>query len=136
MTNIENWRIIVIVILLTLSVLDLSLTYYYVNKYKKWQPEKPFNMMERNPLLVFLWNTFGLPLGWFIGSVIILSFVYIVGRYAHPIVVGILGLFLIYALFNHFNNINLLNKLIEKYPLGHLPETVFGKVEGNNPKIK
>ena len=127
-----NWRIYVIIILLTLSFVDLSLTYYYVSKYKKWQPEKPYNLIENNPLLVFLWNMFGLHLGMFIGSIIILSLIYVIAKTAHPIVLGILGLVLCWTLFNHFTNINLLHKLIEKYPLGRLPEEVFGKVIGNN----
>ncbi len=131
---IETWRIWVIAILLFLSVTDLGLTYYYVHKYKNWQPEKPYNLIEKNPLLVFLWNTFGLHLGMFIGSVVILSLIYIVGKSAHPIVVGLLFLFLGYALFNHYTNINLLHSLIDKYPTGYLPKETFGNVTGNNPK--
>lgn len=128
----ENWRIYVVIILLALSVIDLTCTYIYVKKYRDWQPEKPFNLIENNPLLVFLWNTFGLYLGMFIGSVIILSLIYVVGKSAHWVIVLILFLFLCYALFNHFTNFGLLSKLIEQYPSGHLPEKVFGKVQGNN----
>ncbi len=127
-----NWRIYVIIILMTMSCIDLIATYHYVYKYKQWQPGKPYNLIENNPLLVFLWNTFGLHLGMAIGSVVILSLIYVVSKSAHPIVIGILFLILTYALFNHYTNINLLGKLITKYPLGHLPEKVFGKVVGNN----
>ena len=124
----------VMILLLIMSSVDLISTYYYVYKYKKWQPEKPYNLIENNPLLVFLWNTFGLHLGMFIGSVIILSLIYIVSKSAYPIVVLILFMVLGYALFNHYTNINLLGKLIEKYPSGHLPTEVFGEVMGNNKK--
>ncbi len=130
----EKWRIIIIVILLALSVLDLSLTFYYASKYKKWQPDKPFKMIENNPLLVFLWNQLGLILGTIVGAAIIWTLIFIIGKTAHPIVIGLVGLFLLYALFNHFTNINLIHKLIEKYPTGHLPEDVFGKVIGSNSK--
>lgn len=129
-----NWRIYIIIILMTMSVIDLALTYHYVSKYKEWQPEKPYNMIENNPLLVFLWNMLGLKIGMFVGSVIILSLIYIVGKTAHPLVVGILFLFLTYAIHNHYININLLGSLIDKYPTGHLPEKIFGKVIGSNPK--
>ena len=77
---------------------------------------------------------FGLKIGMIIGSVIILSLIYIVGKTAHPIVVGILFLFLLYALHNHYININLISSLIEKYPTGHLPVEKFGEVIGNNKK--
>jgi hypothetical protein len=68
----------------------------------------------------------------FIGSVIILSLIYLVAKTAHPILVVLLGGFLIMAMFNHYNNIGLLGRLITKYPDGVLPEKVFGKVIGNN----
>ena len=129
---IKDLRIYVVIILLLMSVIDLSATYFYIYKYKKWQPNKPYNLMERNPLLVFLLNNFGLHLGMFIGSVIILTLIYIVGKSANPIVVFLLFVFLCIALYNHYNNISLLFKLIEKYPTGHLPESLFGKVVGNN----
>lgn len=129
-----NWRIYVIIILMTMSVVDLALTYHYVSKYKEWQPEKPYNTIENNPLLVFLWNMLGLKLGTFVGSVIILTLIYIIGKTAHPIVIGVLFLFLAYALHNHYININLIGSLIEKYPSGHLPVETFGEVIGNNPK--
>ena len=130
---IETWRTLAVVILLTLSVIDLGATYYYVNKYKKWQPEKPYNLIEKNPLLVFLWNNLGINIGTVVGAIIIWSLIYIVGKSAHPIFIVLLGIFLVYTLFNHYTNIGLLHKLIIKYPLGHLPEKVFGVVQGNNP---
>jgi len=129
-----NWRIYIIIILLVLSILDLCLTFYYVSKYKKWQPDKPFNLIENNPLLVFLWNQLGLVFGSIVGAVIIWSLIYIVAKSAHPIVIGIVFLLLIYTMFNHFTNINLLHKLIEQYPSGHLPIETFGEVVGNNIK--
>jgi len=127
-----NWRIIIIIILMSMSIIDLSLTFYYVKKYKWWQPNKPFNLIENNPLLVFLWNNLGLHLGMIVGSVIILTLIYLVGKSAHPIVILILFLFLCFALFNHNKNINLLHELIKLYPSGHLPVETFGKVIGNN----
>lgn len=131
---IETWRIWVIVILLTLSVIDITATFYYIHKYKKWQPEKPYNLIENNPLLVFLWNQLGLILGTMVGASIIWTLIFIVGKSAHPIVIILLGLFLLYALFNHYTNINLLHALIEKYPSGHLQKEIFGEVVGNNLK--
>ncbi len=127
-----NWKIYLLIILMTLSVIDLGLTFYYINTYKNWQNSKPYNMIEMNPLLVFLWNNFGLKLGMFIGSVIILSLVYIVGKTAHPLVSFLLLAVLTWTMFNHTKNIGLLTKLIELYPSGSLPEKVFGKVIGSN----
>lgn len=127
-----DWRIIVIVSILFLGVIDLLLTLYYVSSYKKWQPNKPYNLIELNPLLTFLWGKFGLHIGMFIGGTIMLALQYIVAKDAHWIIVGLLLLFLVFAIYNHINNIGLLHKLIEKYPSGHLPAETFGKVEGNN----
>ncbi len=129
-----DWRLIATIGLIVLSVVDLSLTGYYVQKYKKWQPDKPYKLIERNPLLVFLWNTMGLWIGLLVGGVIILSLMFIVGKSAHWLVILLLLCFLIWAMFNHYTNINLLHQLIEKYPSGYLPTEIFGKVVGN--KIK
>ena len=131
---IATWRIWVIVILMSLSLIDLSATYYYISKYKQWQPDKPYNLIENNPLLVFLWNNLGFIMGSIVGAVIILSLIFIVGKSAHPIVGLIIFLILCYALQNHYSNINLIHELIIKYPSGHLPVEVFGNVVGNNPK--
>lgn len=129
-----TWRIWAIIILMTLSIIDLGATTYYIQKYKAWQPEKPYKMMERNPLLVFLWNNLGFVFGTIVGAVIILTLVYLVAKTAHPIIVGLLFLFLLFALYNHYINLGLLDKLIDKFPSGHLPEKIFGKVVGNNLK--
>ncbi len=126
-----TWRFVIIVILLTLSILDLSLTYYYVYKYKKWQPDKPYKLIEMNPLLVFLWNKFGLLIGMIIGSVLILALNYIVGKECHWAIIVILLFLMIFAMFNHSKNITLLHKLIEMYPSGYLPVETFGNVVGN-----
>jgi hypothetical protein len=127
-------RNILVIIIMLLSITDLTLTFYYVNKYKSWQKEKPYNLMENNPLLVFLWNNFGFILGSIIGAIIILTLVYFISKtlwIGFPIV---LLCILLWTMYNHFNNITLLWKLIEKYPTGVLPEAVFGVVVGNNIK--
>ena len=131
---IENWRLYFIITLMTLSIIDLCLTYYYVYQYKKWQPEKPFNLIERNSFLIFLWNKIGLHFGMLVGSAVILTLNYIIGKEAHWIIILILFLFLSWAMFNHYTNIRLLHKLIEKYPSGYLPKEIFREVIGNNPK--
>ena len=131
---IENWRQIAIVVILTLGFLDLFLTLYYVYTYKIWQPDKPYKMIELNPLLVFLWKKFGLFIGMFIGTVIILALQYIVTKEAHWIIVGLLFCMLLFTLFNHYTNLGLLHNLIIKYPSGHLPVETFGEVIGNNLK--
>jgi hypothetical protein len=130
----EEWRIWAIVILMTLSVLDLGATAYYVNKYKTWQPEKPYKLIELNPLLVFLWNNLGFWFGMIVGSAIILPLIFIVGKTAHWGVLVAMFLVLSWVMFNHYTNINLLHALIDKYPSGHLPVETFGEVIGSNPK--
>lgn len=129
-----NIRLILIVIVLCLSITDLTLTFFYVSKYKHWQPNKPFNLMENNPLLVFLWNNFGFIIGSILGTIIILCLVYFISKslwIGFPI---ILLCVLLYTMYNHYHNISLLYKLIEKYPSGYLPEAIFGVVVGNNIK--
>lgn len=128
----ETFRLIALIVILILCVLDLSLTYYYVRKYKDWQPNKPYKLIEVNPILVFLWNNIGLILGTIVGGILIMTLNYIVVTKSHWAFSIILFALLIFALYNHYNNITLLNKLIEQYPLGHLPTEVFGNVTGNN----
>ncbi len=127
-----NIRLIATILIMVLCVTDLCLTYFYIYKYKKWQPDKPYKLIEMNPLLRFFWNNFGLHLGMFIGAVLIIALNYVVAKNAHWLFICLLLGFLIFAMFNHARNIGLLIKLIEQYPLGHLPEKVFGKVVGNN----
>jgi len=127
-----NTRILLVMIVMTLCVLDLCLTYYYVYNYKKWQPDKPYKLIELNPLLRLSWEKFGLHLGMFIAVVVILALNYIISKEAHWIIVAILIGFLIFAMLNHARNITLLTKLISEYPSGHLPIAIFGKVIGNN----
>jgi len=131
---IENWRAIAVIVILSLGFLDLFLTLFYVDSYKKWQQNKPYKLIELNPLLVFLWNKLGLFLGMFVGAVFILTLQYIVIKEAHWIVVLLLFGFLLFTLYNHFNNISLLYQLISKYPSGYLPVETFGEVVGNNLK--
>ena len=129
---ITNWRTILIVALLVLSIVDITATFLYVRQYKAWQPTKPYNLIELNPLLCFLWNKLGLYIGMIVGSVVMLTLVFIVGRDAHWVVGVLLFCVLIWAMFNHFNNFGILQQLIEKYPSGSLPEEVFGIVKGSN----
>ena len=129
-----DWRQIAVIVLLTLSVLDLSFTTYYVYKYKQWQPEKPYKLIETNPMLTYLWTKLGFKLGMIIGSIIILSLIYIISKDAHWAIVLILFLVLMFTMYNHAKNITLLHKLIEMYPSGYLPIETFGEVIGNNVK--
>ena len=129
-----DWKMILIGVIMTLSVLDLVFTFYYVYEYKKWQPNKPYNLIELNPLIVFLWTRLGFWIGSFVSSVIILSLVFIVCKYAHPFVAILLLIVLIFTMVNHANNIQLLWKLIEKFPSGYLPTEIFGIVQGSNPQ--
>jgi hypothetical protein len=130
--ELEFWRIILIPLMLSLSILDLCLTQIYISSYKKRQPKKPLGLIEMNPLLVLLMTHLGINAGMVIGGFIILGLVLLITSSAHLYVVIVILLLLLFAIFNHFKNIRLLHKLIEKYPEGHLPEKVFGQVEGNN----
>jgi hypothetical protein len=128
------FRDYLIIVIMTLCVLDLAFTFYYVSEYKNWQKNKPYKMIELNPLLVFLWTRMGFVIGSIVSAVVLLSLNYIVAKYAHISIGIILCLALIWTMYNHAHNTNLLWKLIEKYPLGVLPESVFGVVVGNNLK--
>jgi len=125
-------KIILVIVIMVLSAIDLILTAYYIHTYKSWQPNKPYKLMELNPLLVFLWNKMGFVIGMIVGSVVILSLNFIVSKGSHWIIVIILLICLIFALINHVHNISLLQQLMEKYPTGVLPKEIFGEVVGNN----
>lgn len=128
----NNLRFLLLILTLSLAIIDLILTYIYVKRYKNWQPKKPYNLIEMNPLLVFLWNRLGLNLGMIVGSVIIMSIIYFIAVYTHIALVILLLVTQFFALWNHNKNIKLLDKLIKKYPDGKLPKETFGKVEGSN----
>jgi len=128
----NDLRFLLFILALAWAIADLGLTYIYVKRYKNWQPNKSYNLIEMNPLLVFLWNTLGLNLGMIIGSVIMVSIIYFIAVYTHIALVILLLATQFFALLNHNKNINLLNKLIKKYPDGKLPKETFGKVEGSN----
>lgn len=128
----NDLRFMLLVLALACAIIDLLLTYMYVKRYKNWQPNKPYNLIEMNPLLVFLWNTLGLNLGMIIGSVIIISIIYFIAVYTHIALVILLLATQFLTLLNHNKNIDLLNKLIKKYPEGKLPKETFGKVKGSN----
>lgn len=117
---------------MSFCVIDLLATYYYVYTYKKWQPDKPYELIELNPLLRIFWEKLGFHLGMFVGSVLILTLNYIICKEAHWIVIVLLFILLSFAMINHVKNIGLLTQLINKYPTGHLPTKVFGNVTGNN----
>lgn len=127
-----NIRLIMLCLIMALCVIDLSLTYYYVAKYKQWQPNKPYKLIELNPLLRFSWEKFGLQFGMILASIVILALNFVIARDSHWAIAVLLLCVLTWALFNHAKNIGLLFQLIKKYPLGHLPIAVFGKVIGNN----
>jgi len=127
-------RLILVIVIMSLSIADLVLTAYYIDTYKKWQPNKPFKLMELNPLLVFLWNRMGFIIGIIVGSVVILSLNFLVSKYSHWVIALILLGFLIYAMITHIHNITLLQKLMEQYPSGYLPPQIFEEVIGNNLK--
>ncbi len=128
----ENWRLILVIVIMFLSVVDLVMTVIYVHQYKKWQPDKPYNLIELNPLLVFLWNNLGLILGMIVGSIIILTLNFIIAKNTYWLIPVVIGIVILLNIINHFRNFGLLHNLIEQYPLGHLPEQVFGNVTGNN----
>jgi len=113
-------RVIIFAIFVFLFLLDMMSTFYYVSNYSEWQPEKPYNLMEKNPMLVFLWNLLGLPIGTIVGGAIILSLLYLIafkssGGCGWVTIGGIVCLF-IFAIINNIINTNLLIKLREIYP--------------------
>lgn len=128
----ETYRLVLLIVVMALCITDLILTAYYINKYKQWQPNKPYKDMELNPLLVFLWEKLGFITGMLIASVILLTLNFIIARDGYVWLVVILICSFAFAMYNHINNLTLLHKLIEQYPTGHLPESIFGVVTGNN----
>ena len=113
-----NWRRYAVPIIMALSILDMILTYFYIYTYHNWQNWQPYNLMELNPLLVFLWNNIGLNLGMIVGSLIIWSLIYYVVKKAHWIFSLILFIALSLGMINHYYNINELLNLIKQYPTG------------------
>ena len=128
----ETYRIILMIVIMILSLTDLIMTGIYVKKYKDWQPNKPYKLIELNPLLVFLWNNLGFLIGMIIGSIVILTLNFIIAKNVYWIIPVIIIIVLILNIINHFKNFNLLFNLIKLYPEGHLPVEIFGNVTGDN----
>lgn len=116
----EKWRKYAVIIILILGIVDLLLTFYYVSSYHTWQPDKTFEEMETNPLLLLLWNNLGLSIGMFIGMLIILPLQYFIAKKLYWMIVLVLFLALAFALWNNLNNINMLHELIKLYPSGSI----------------
>lgn len=97
-----------------LSVIDLTMTYFYIRQYKAWQPDKSFNKMESNWVLLFTWGKFGLNLGMVLGSIVILSLIFTWLTLTHWILWVITAIVLLAAIRNHIKNFIILNHLIKK----------------------
>ena len=95
-----------------LFILDMFLTGYYVSNYKKYAPEKEYNKMERNPLLVFLFKHLGIWMGLFIGTFIITMIWYILIVYITKYILIFMMPIYSWAIINHFINMQKLNDLI------------------------
>jgi hypothetical protein len=128
----ETYRLILIIVVMSLCITDLVMTAYYVHTYRKWQPNKPYKLIELNPVLVFLWNNLGFVIGMIVGSILLLTLNFLIAKNTYWIIPIILIGYLVWTIINHFKNFHLLFELIKQYPLGHLPVEVFGNVTGNN----
>ena len=99
------------IVVIGLSIIDMILTHYYVYKYKKFYPQKPYSKMELNPLLYKCWSAFGLETGGVLASIIIVliisGIVFIVSPLFNLIFIVIFTL----ANLNTIRNISLLRKL-------------------------
>ncbi len=126
--------IILATIAITLSITDLYLTKKYLIRYRKWQPNKPLNKIEKNIILLYTFKKWGFEKGMMFGGVIVFIINLLVIFFTPMWVVVILICILSFTIWNHLKNMKLLEKLIKKYPTGYLPKKVFGEVEGGNKK--
>ena len=65
-----NW---IQIIVLILSVLDLTATYFYVSTFKTEFPKLDYTVLEANPILRISWKLWGLNIGMIIGGLIVIS---------------------------------------------------------------
>lgn len=114
------WRVLIVILLILISFTDLALTYHYVDSYKSWRPDVPYDKMEANPLLLFAWNHLGLLLGTILSGFIIWFLLILVGYKAHWLIIAIVLIALSLGVVNNINHINMLNDLIIKYSTGHI----------------
>jgi type IV secretory pathway VirB6-like protein len=96
------------------GIIDLSLTWNYISRYKKLCPNKSFNKMERNPLIRVFLNYLGIKVGMIVSIIFIMSLISIIAIDAHIIIVIILISIQIFALINHNKNFKILKKLERK----------------------
>ena len=111
------------IIILILSVIDLSLTYKYLKTFKDMFPEKDYTLLEANPIIKLCLKKFGFPTGMFISAPIIFILLFIaiviISTEWHYFAMGLFVMMIIY----HFCNLNQLKALkkqikeqVEKHP--------------------
>jgi len=61
------------IIILILSLLDLTATYLYASSFHTKFPQLDYKTLEANPIIRTSWKLFGLNLGMIIGGVIVLA---------------------------------------------------------------
>lgn len=65
------------IIILLLSLVDLTATYFYVNTFHTKFPGLDYTSLEANPILRLSWKQFGLGLGMIIGGAIVFTLVFL-----------------------------------------------------------
>lgn len=92
------------VIILILSVLDLTATYFYVSTFNAKFPKLDYTTLEANPILRMAWKRFGLQTGMIIGGAIVFALLTLVALTAtekwQAYLAGVLSMMIIYHFLN------------------------------------
>jgi hypothetical protein len=105
-------NIIYLVALMELMTLDIAFTYVSLRLYRKYKPkDKTWYEFERNPIISWLFKTFGLNLGTVIGFIFTTSLMFIIGiNVEYESVLIILGMYTLLFYIHVGNVVMLLTK--------------------------
>ena len=99
------------IIIIVLSLLDLTASYFYVSTYHDKFPNANYTQIEANPILKMSLNLFGIEKGMIFGGLIVFSIMLLVILTLkinfHYYLAGVLSMMLIY----HLLNFNLLRAM-------------------------
>jgi hypothetical protein len=63
----------IVIIILIMSLVDLTATYFYVSTFKNKFPQLDYTALEANPILKTSWKLFGLQKGMIIGGLLVIA---------------------------------------------------------------
>jgi uncharacterized integral membrane protein len=92
------------ILILIMSLIDLTATYFYVGTFHNKFPQLDYKTLEANPILRMAWTKFGLNWGMIIGGIIVFAILFLIIMTApekwHMYLAGVFTMMIIYHFLN------------------------------------